>query len=89
MKNQDKSIHGLSDGKGFFWSLRSLVSPTRDITLTPEDGVFIAASSETELDPMPAPKPFSKRPAHQTYKIGGQLAQIYTQTLGREFAILA
>jgi len=89
MKNEDKSIHGLSDGKGLFWSLRSLVSPTRDITLTPEDGVFVAEQSETEIERTVPPKPVAKRPAHHTYKIGGQLAQIYTQTLGREFAVLA
>ena len=89
MKNKSQSIHGLSDGKGLFWSLRSLVSSTRDITLTPEDGVFSAEHSESEIEPLLSPKPSAKRSVHHTYKVGGQLAQIYTQTLGREFAILA
>lgn len=89
MKNENKAIHGLSDGKGLFWSLRSLVSPSRDITLAPEEGVFVAETVDTEIQRNTSPKPAGSRKSHHTYGIGGQLAQIYTQTLGREFAALA
>lgn len=89
MKKKHPSIHGLSDGKGLFWSLRSLVKPSRDITLSPEKGVFVAAEAEVEPMVRSQHEQSAKRAPHQTYGIGGQLAQIYTQSLGREFAILA
>lgn len=89
MKKENQSIHGLTDGSGLFWSLRSLVKPSRDITLNPEKGIFVAENAEVEPMVPTQQEEQTKRAQHQTYGIGGQLAQIYTQTLGREFAVLA
>ncbi len=89
MKKENQAIHGLTDGTGLFWSLRSLVKPSRDITLTPEKGVFVAEEMAVDSMVRSQQEHIPKRTPHQTYGIGGQLAQIYTQTLGREFAILA
>lgn len=88
MKKNNQSIHGLSDGKGLFWSLRSLINPSRDITLNPNDGVFEEEHVEVQTPVRQYRKQAPVKSPHQTYSIGGQVAQIYTQTLGREFAIL-
>jgi hypothetical protein len=89
MKKENQSIHGLTDGTGLFWSLRSLIKPSRDITLNPEQGVFVAEADTAESMVRTQQEQSPKHVPHHTYRIGGQLAQIYTQTLGREFAILA
>ena len=88
MKKNNQSIHGLSDGTGLFWSLRSFISPSRDITLNPKEGVFEEEQDESQTPVRQYRKRTPPKSAHQTYSIGGQVAQIYTQTLGRQFAIL-
>ena len=91
MTTENKSsIHGLSDGRGVFWALRSLLVPSRDVDLAPEDGVFEAQPVEAEMAKVERPtvrsQPPAKNQAHHTYLVGGQMTPIYQQHSGRRFA---
>ncbi len=86
-------VHGLSDGRGVFWALRSLLVPSRDVDFVAEKGIFeptVHTVSEQSTPVTTRVSGTSKaNKTHQTYLNHGQVIPIYTQTLGTQFAVQA
>jgi len=96
-QSTQQSMHQLSGGNGILWTLRGMFTSGRDVTLTPESGVF---QSEKPADPprqvvkKDTPNPVRRRRAewitpNQTYRIGGQLTEVYAKTIGVRLAVHA
>ena len=90
--NSDKQrlAHGLSDGRGMFWALRSLLVPGRNVDFVAEKGIFEPAVQPSSEQSKPSPtRVLDTRKTdrtHQTYLSRGQVIPIYTRTLGTQFA---
>ena len=91
--NNKTAIHGLSDGRGMFWALRSLLVPRRDVELTPEAGIYepqpLTLDTPEETDLSTASVVSDSNATHQIYLNGGQMRAIYTQQNGRRFTVSA
>ena len=90
----DKAIHQLSSGTSILWGLRGVFTSGRDVTLTPDSGVFEAEAAEDSIE-----KPISKQgtsrrrkpqwiTSNKTYQVGGQLEDVYVKHIGLRLAIV-
>jgi hypothetical protein len=98
-----KSMHQLSGSNGILWALRGIFSSGRDVTLTPESGIFESekttplAKHRTQNNAPQAQQtasPVKRRRAewitpNKTYRVGGQLTDVYVQTIGVRLAVHA
>lgn len=78
----------LSGGSDLFWTLRSAFNSGRDIQCAPENGIFQPDHEELKLRDVEVGKKKAAQHAknvHVRYGVGGQLMQIYRQTVGMEF----
>ena len=88
-----KSMHQLAEGTGVLWALRGLLTKSRDVPLTPEDGVFESANavetSKAEHGPLRKARKRERKwiTPNQTYRGCGQLSEVYVQNLGVRLAI--
>ena len=102
-ESSQQSMHQLSGSNGILWTLRGLFSSGRDVTLTPESGIFESEKSVQISDNVtksPASqvhegkRPVKRRRAewitpNKTYRIGGQLTDVYVKTIGVRLAVQA
>ncbi len=95
MKNtSDKAIHQLSSGTSLLWGLRGVFTSGRDVTLTPESGVFEAQVVEESIEkPIAKQRVYGRRKpewitSNKTYQIGGQLEDVYVKHIGLRLAIV-
>ena len=83
-------VHGLSDGRGVFWALRSLLVPGRDIDFTAEQGIFEPEVKEDDLKCHARDdaqlKRSERRVVYESYRDGGQVIPLYVKTRGTQFA---
>lgn len=88
-----KSMHQLAEGTGVLWALRGLLTKSRDVPLSPEDGIFESAktveASKQEHKPLMKARKRERRwiTPNQTYRVCGQLSEVYVQNLGVRLAI--
>ena len=86
---QNKNVlHNISGGLDLFWTLRGALGSGRDIQCAPKNGIFQPTSEPRNYDDVEADRDAeveSGNRMHMRYGIGGQLMQIYRQTVGREF----
>ena len=83
-----KPMQQLSNGTGLLWTLRSVFTPHRDVSLKPEGGVFEAEDQfdRPEAPTITRPKFGQRRQRwitpNLTYKTGGELTQVYVKHTG-------
>ncbi|MGB0648214.1 MAG: hypothetical protein ACPGQS_13605 [Bradymonadia bacterium] len=88
MKQKKNVLHKLSSGSDLFWTLRGVLSSGRDIQCAPEDGIFEPTHEERKKTGEGSRKKeevLTAKRVHMRYGVGGQLMQIYRQTVGVEF----
>ena len=89
-------MHQMSGSSGLLWTLRGMFSGGRDVTLSPEDGIFEPAQDkmadvrkvETKAQPIRRRRAEWITP-NKTYRIGGDLTDVYRKTIGVRLAIQA
>jgi hypothetical protein len=90
-----KSIHQMRGETGILWALRGLFTSGRNVTLTPEAGIFESEETAPKVpELLNEPPPVKRRRAewitsNQTYQIGGQLSDVYVKTSGLRLAVHA
>ena len=98
-----KSMHQLSGSNGILWALRGMFSSGRDVTLTPESGIFESETTAPHAknlhennthEVQKSTSPVKRRRAewitpNKTYRVGGQLTDVYVKTIGVRFAVHA
>ena len=80
---------------GLLWALRGLFTSGRNVTLTPEAGIFESEKTAPKVTEGLNESPPAKRlrtewiTTNQTYQIGGQLSHVYVKTSGLRLAVHA